>query len=399
MTTPAATGAEPRPARDPSLKIAHVLPAFYPAHVYGGPIESAYQLCRHLALSGCGVRVLTTDANGRHAVLEVEKRHEVSILEHLSIRYCRRLLPESISPALLHQLLPYVLWADVVHLSAVYSFPTIPTLIACRLVGKPLVWSPRGALQRWKGSTRPGMKRVWERACAAVAPRTVILHVTSPEEARESLSRFPKFEAEIIPNGIEIPPRSTAAQASELRLLYIGRLHPKKGIENLLLACRILASGPALPFTLTIAGSGDKDYEEALRTRAADLAGADTVRMVGPVLGRMKEEVFAKADLVVVPSHTENFGLVVAESLARGVPVIASRGTPWGRIEEIGCGLWVDNRPESLAQAIETMARRPLKDMGELGRRWMEREFAWSAVAEGMKTLYLRAAASASRPH
>jgi glycosyltransferase involved in cell wall biosynthesis len=109
--------------------------------------------------------------------------------------------------------------------------------------------------------------------------------------------------------------------------------------------------------------------------------------------------------LTVIPSHAENFATVVAESLAHGVPVIASKGTPWSRVEEIGCGAWVENSSEALAAAIERMdshrdsssgaelargGASPLEQMGRRGREWMEREYSWSQKAAEMKALYAR---------
>src|SRR5207249_1017724 len=91
---------------------------------------------------------------------------------------------------------------------------------------------------------------------------------------------------------------------------------------------------------------------------------------------------------LVVPSHTENFGNVVAEGLAHAVPVIVSTGTPWRRLEEVGCGLWVNNDPESLAKAIEQMGRMPLREMGNRGHDWMQREFSWDKRTREMLTCY-----------
>jgi glycosyltransferase involved in cell wall biosynthesis len=224
-----------------------------------------------------------------------------------------------------------------------------------------------------------------------VAPKRFILHVTSEEEAKGSLGIFSGIEAAIIPNGIEIPEKVSCVNANGvLRLLYVGRLHPIKGIENLLAACKMLDGSPTIPWSLTIVGGGDEGYTESLLCRTRELALSKQVQMIGEVVGEAKKGLFEHADIVIVPSHTENFGMVVAEALAHGVPVIASRGTPWRKLEEIGCGLWVDNDPESLAQAIHMMSKTPLREMGQRGRRWMEREFAWSRVAQDMSDLYNR---------
>jgi glycosyltransferase involved in cell wall biosynthesis len=125
-----------------------------------------------------------------------------------------------------------------------------------------------------------------------------------------------------------------------------------------------------------------------LRDKIAALDLAGEVDMIGAVYGKAKEALFGGAAIVVVPSHTENFALVVAEALAHGVPVIASKGTPWQKLEENGCGLWVDNHAASLANAIERMARMPLAEMSRRGRDWMAREFSWQVRAAEMMELY-----------
>ena len=247
----------PSPASSAPLKIAHIVPSFYPAHHYGGPIQSVYALCNALARLRCEVRVLTTNANGLDAVLDVDTTRELRMGDGISVRYCARRLRHSVSPELLRLLSDYVRWADIVHLTAVYNFTTFPTLAAARRQSKPVVWSPRGALQRWSGSRRPGLKSVWEMITRGLAPDALVLHVTSEEERRESLRKIPLARTEVIPNGIDLP--STVAHnqgTGALRLLYIGRLDPKKGLENLLDACARLA----FPWTLTIAGAGDDAY-------------------------------------------------------------------------------------------------------------------------------------------
>jgi len=371
------------------VRILHVIPSFYPAYIYGGPIESTYQLCCHLALNGCNVRVLTTDANGPDKVLDVEKDREVKINDEFYVRYCKRLMPDSVSYRLLRVLLHFIHWADIVHLTAVYSFPTIPTLITCKILGKPVIWSPRGAFKRWQGSTRVQIKALWEWVCRSAAPKSLVLHVTSEEEARESLKRFPRLETFIIPNGVAIPDQVRHHNNNGiLRLLYLGRLHPIKGIENLLEAGKILSSDHELVWSLTIAGSGDPDYTESIRMKIKELALSQNVKMVGEVRGEDKQFLFENTDVVVVPSHTENFGMVVAEALSHEIPVIASKGTPWSRIEEVGCGLWVDNNYKSLAEAIKQISQMSLQKMGQQGRAWMVRDFAWDTIAKKMITLY-----------
>src|SRR5437016_1543954 len=240
------------------MKILHITPSFYPALVYGGPTYSVYALCRSLVDLGCQVRVLTTDANGPDSVLAVDTSKDVEVSNGLRVRYCHRIADVSVSPALLRVLLLYISWAEVVHLTAVYSFPTIPTLVASKLLGKPLVWSPRGMLQRWDGMKRRHLKAAWERACRTAAPKRLVLHVTSEQERRESESRLPRVQTVIIPNGVEIPSAVAHRNAgNDLRLAYLGRLDPKKGIENLIEAYDLVRDRLGNPASLVIAGDGD----------------------------------------------------------------------------------------------------------------------------------------------
>jgi glycosyltransferase involved in cell wall biosynthesis len=193
----------------------------------------------------------------------------------------------------------------------------------------------------------------------------------------------------VIPNGVEIPGRiERHSGLAERQFVYLGRLHPKKGLENLLDACKKVRQSLGISSQLTIAGDGDLSYVNSLRSRIQELGLSETVRMIGRVDGDAKKEFFENADVLIAPSHTENFGLVVAEALAHGVPVIASRGTPWSRLEEVGCGLWVENDPESLAAAIQRISTMPLREMGLRGREWMQREFGWDSLAEKMTQVY-----------
>jgi glycosyltransferase involved in cell wall biosynthesis len=281
-----------------------------------------------------------------------------------------------------------VRWAEVVHLTSVYSASTIPTLLLCRLQGKPVVWSTRGALQRWDGSTRAKIKSVWEKLCNLMCDRErVVLHVTSDAERSESLERIKNAGAVVIPNGIDLPESLCHDRESNetLRLLYLGRLHPIKGIENLLRA----VSKSNREVRLSICGRGEPDYEHELRTIVNDLGLESRVTFQGQVEGRAKDEQFRDADLCVVPSFKENFCVVVAESLAHEVPVIASQGTPWQRLDEMGCGLCVENDADSLTRAIDRAALMPLREMGRRGRDWMKREYAWPAIAQQMADQYL----------
>lgn len=233
------------------------------------------------------------------------------------------------------------------------------------------------------------LKRLWECACRVVASHRTLIHVTSQEEAGESLARFPGFDLAVVPNGVDVP-ESVMRTASEgrLRLLFMGRFDDKKGLENLIEACRLLTSRSIEEWSLVIAGSGDPRYEQSLRELVGQCGLASRVRFVGHVTGGLKAALLAASDLLIMPSFTENFGLVAAEALAYGIPVIASTGTPWRRLQDMGCGFWVSNDPDTLAQTIMQAGKMPLDEMGRRGRDWMIHEFSWNTVAQAIAERY-----------
>jgi len=352
---------------------------------------SLYHLCNHLAaLPSVDLRVLASDTAGPGWADRVT-REEANAASYpgYEVLFCRKLWGVDFTPTLAVRVWPMIAWADVVHLTSVYSMPTIPTLLSARLLRKPVVWSPRGSLQRWSGSTRVAEKRVWNRVCdALLVPRRSILHATSEEEAKESVRHIRNIHVCVIPNGVEVPAhlaKRVWMPEGGLRILYLGRLDPKKGIDNLLRALREIRD---TKWMLRICGDGKQAYRAQLESMVRDLQLGERVTFVGPVYGDAKTNELFASDLCVVPSHMENFNNVVAEALAHGTPVIASRGTPWSEMENRRAGMWVDNTPGSLAAAIQRIRGMDLAAMGARGREWMLAEYAWQSVAERMLSIY-----------
>lgn len=378
-----------------SLRILHITPAYYPATYWGGPIFSVLGLNNALAkISGLELRVLATDSAGPR----LDERLDVSTATPLiypngyQVFFCKRIAGVDVSPQMLWRIVLMVGWADVVHLTGTYSFSTLPTLLACRLFGKPVVWSPRGALQathEWPGARSKWLKTVWEKIINwLVWHGRCTLHVTSIEERVASLTRIPNANAQVIRNGVDMPDlvhHSEWLPEGRLRLLFIGRLDRKKGLENLFQALRLLNDKS---INLVVCGTGEKDYVQGLFRQVSDLGLSGQIDFRGHVDGVGKAAAFREADICVIPSYSENFCMVVAESLAHGVPVIASRGTPWAQVVGQGCGNWVDNDPASLADSIFRLRQCNLEEMGLAGRRWMQSEFGWDSVAEEMYGLY-----------
>jgi glycosyltransferase involved in cell wall biosynthesis len=372
------------------IRVLHVIPAFYPNMHYGGPITSTHNLCNGLAeFNGLDLKVLTTDSAGP---IRGDNRKNEGIVTKYPAGYDVFMYPRiagaTVSFGLLRSLFSMIQWSDVVHLTGVYSFPTIPTLVLSYATRTPLVWSPRGALSRWIGSRRRKIKGVWDHISRRfIIPDHTLLHFTTTLEAETATSTFSKLPYCIIPNGIIIPSLKSTRQwlpGGHLRMLFIGRYHPIKGIERLLEAMKLLSCLASV----RLFGDGDRNYIEELRKLIISYDLHNRVELNGFLNDDRKEEVFQSSDLLVLPSHSENFGMVVAEALAHGVPVLVSNKTPWREIESRGCGRYVDNDPTSLARAIEDLYVANLSYMGQRGREWMETVFSVKTVAHEFYDVY-----------
>lgn len=279
------------------MNILYVASAFYPATYWGGPIFSLFGLCNTLAARrGLELRVLTTDTAGprlteRLSVTDFPTRYAAGY----DVYFTRRRWGREISPGLLARLWAMIRWADVVHLTGTYSFPVIPTLLLCRVLGKPVVWSSNGALQRWTGSSHPWAKRLWEHVCNALLVQgRNVLHVTSEDEERKSALRIPRAEVARIPHGVALPTlplERTWRPGGQMRLLYIGRLDPIKGIENLLAA---LANVSGVDTQLAIFGRGAPEYEHELLRLVEKLGLGKRVHFRGVAEGAEKTRAFLR---------------------------------------------------------------------------------------------------------
>lgn len=265
--------------------------------------------------------------------------------------------------------------------------------VASRKLGIPRLVSPRGMLSGWALQHRGWKKRMaWWLYQRRDLQTADVLHATSTAELKAFRDAGLRQPVAVIPNGVEVPPSLTSGlrpPASDLRtLLFLGRIHPIKGLLDLIEGWSVLKPRG---WRAVLAGHEEpahrQELESALRQRG--LTGDFT--FTGPVEGESKWTLYRQADLFVLPSHSENFGIVVAEALACGIPVVTTRGTPWEGLITHRCGWWTETGSGPLVAALrEAMAMNDAarREMGLRGRAWMEQDFSWQSVAEKMKTVY-----------
>lgn len=281
--------------------------------------------------------------------------------------------------------------AEIVHNHSLWMMPNIYCHAAARRGGCKLVFSPRGTLSAWSLARSRWRKRaVWWAGQSAALFGADLLHATSEKELEEIRAFGLKQPVAVIPNGVDLPEiLKGGCERSPRTLLFLSRIHPTKNLDILLFVWQKLQARFS-NWQLQIAGPLDGQYPRRMQRLAREL-GLQRINFVGEVKGELKSELYEAADLFVLPTNSENFGMAVAEALAHGTPVVVTRGTPWGEVEERGCGWWIEIGQAALHSTLETAMNFPesvLDSMGRKGRDWMGEAFAWTILGERMKWAY-----------
>ena len=279
---------------------------------------------------------------------------------------------------------------DVVHNHSLWSMMNVVSGWVVPGSGAKLVVSPRGTLSRPALNRRRLVKRVlWVAQHRALAAADLV-HATSADEYLDIRRRGFTKPVAIVPNGIDVPRAVPERRRRGVRtLLFLSRIHPKKGVERLLEAWKQLETTHS-EWRLVVAGKGDERYERRVKAFAQRLK-LRRVSFPGAVYGPEKDQLYSEADLFTLPTQSENFGNVVAEALSHGCPCVVSTGAPWSGMKTEGCGWWVDRDLSSFGGALdEAMSTPPdtLMNMGRKGRAWMQRDYDWDSIARKMDSAY-----------
>ena len=282
---------------------------------------------------------------------------------------------------------------DVVHVHAVWSIFSILAMFWCILKRTPFVVSPHGCL----------MPRVFKKGWLKkeffyhifVRPlmmKAFAIHVTAKLEAEAIKKLGFRRSVVIIPLGVEVVDFEKVKKVSSMRtMLFVGRIGEEKGLVNLVRAWRQVDHAG---WQLVIAGPDWKGYKDVLDKEIEQLSLVGDVLFPGSVVGEAKDKLYRNADCFVLPSPMENFSAVVLEALAHGLPVIATKGTPWEELEVCGCGWWIDQGVTPLADALRTVLQKSADELIEMGRRGVQltkSKYSWDIVADRTIDLYKRA--------
>ena len=387
------------------MKINLIIPSFYPAVVYGGPIFSTLNTCKELSkIKNNQIFVSTTNAN-MTTHLDVEKNTFVELEKNIFVKYYHDNWINRLSLPLIFNLWKDIKKCDVIHIQAIFSSPTPIALVYSKIFNKPIVLSPRGSFAPWILNIGKKKKDTWLKFLIKPFIQNITWHATATQEKNEILALFPNAEVSIIPNGINLDEyedinRFTKKEYlkkfvnedldAEYVIISMGRLHAKKGFDILIDAFSQLKEKHQN--SVLLIASEDENELEKLQSQCIKLGIKNKVFFIGKVSGQDKIDFLANADLFVLPSHNENFGNVYAESLASGTPIIASTNTPWEEVIEYNCGNWVKNTVEETKNAIDELLEKDLKRLGENGKAYISK-FQWKNVAIKFNNLFIKLSA------
>ena len=294
---------------------------------------------------------------------------------------------------------------DIVHFHCLWQLHNYAK--AAREAGVSIVWSTHGMTAPWAMRHKWLKKKIaWWMFQRRDLHRAATIHCTTEQEAEwnRRLGFKNCFVAPLGTNESLVASGQSLVVSGEAKvLLFVGRVHPVKGLENLIRAWRVVASRQSLVVSrealvgggrrwkLRIVGPDEGGYLESLKFKVESLNLGESVEFVGPKYGDDLSREYENCDCLVLPSFTENFGATVVDAMAHGKPVITSIFTPWREVKERGCGWWVSNEPESLACAIEELTRmddNARSAMGEKGRELVDEKYSWPAVADKVLSVY-----------
>ena len=364
----------------------------------GGPAYSVTNLAKYLSKQHICSHLFTLDYRWHGKLIIPENVISHSQKATQLARYIRGFQPSA--GYYLSQLASTEL--DLIHNHGLWMFPNLYARQAAIRNKIPLVISPRGMLEPWS------LKNSWYKKWLAWflyekqnLKNATIFHATSTSELESIRQLGYKQPIALIPNGIDIPSLDEAPTKQLLIqsfpelidkkwLLFLSRIHPKKGLDNLLYTWQKLTKKFS-DWHLIVAGPDAIGYQEKLKSLTLKLQLEKQVTFTGMLSGNKKASALKNADLFVLPTHSENFGIAIAESLSYAVPVVTTKCAPWQSLIEHDCGWWIDNNQQALETALHEgmqLSDCQRRQMGLRGRTMVEKKYSWDVIAQDMSEVY-----------
>lgn len=277
---------------------------------------------------------------------------------------------------------------DVVHFHGLWHLILHDDQLACRRRGIPYLIAPRGSLDAWSMSQKAWKKRLgmvlFQRRDLS---RALALHVTAKMEEDHCRRLGLKGPYLTSPNGVNLPdtlpPRTYSGRKTAL---FMSRMHPKKGVLELVRAwADVRPDDWQCELVYTLNGDEERSYEKKVKDEVCACGLGDSFVFTGPLDDQRKWEAYRRAEFFVLPTHTENFGIVIAEALYAGLPVLTTKNAPWEGLLSHRCGWWIELDQKKLVDALRQAmicSDRERKEMGARGRQFVLENYSWASIAE-----------------
>ena len=376
------------------MRICLVTSSFYPATFYGGPISATWDLSQELAKKDVEMYISTTNANG-NSRLKVNTNRFIKQKEKLFVKYYHEQFINRFSLAFIFGIWNDIRKADVVYIQYLFHYTVLFSLLFSRIQTKEIIICPRGSLGEWGlRYKKKYFKKAWLFLFVNPFIKSVIFQASSYIEKDDILINFSKAKVEIINDGVDFLSfqefnkyeknallekyTNTKCEAISNIFFSIGRLHAIKAFGVLIDAFSLFIKEDTNA-KLIIAG-GDDGVGEKLKQQIIDLKLQDSVFLIGAIDFEDKKTLFNNCDYFTLASEFESFGIVVAEALACGKPIVLSNKTPWKDLEKNKCGILVDNEKNSFSNAFSKVINE--KYDSKAIKNYIQSNYDWSIITD-----------------
>jgi len=377
------------------MRVCLVSSSFYPAIFYGGPIFSTWDLSKKLGSRNLDVYVSTTNANGNQRLKDVSTEKHIKQAENVFVRYYHEQIINVFSFSFLFGIFSDIKKSDVVYIQYLFHYTVFFSLLFSVLLRKKIILCPRGSFSFFTLSNkRIWLKKMWLFLFVSLIKKKIIWQASSDLEKQDILSYFPKANVTIISDGIDVDSFSNSNKINKKDLLKkytnkdfnkvsdiifsMGRLHQIKRFDILIEAFKLYLNQNENA-KLLIAGADD-GVKKNLKNQIKELNLEDKVFLIGLINFHQKKEIFNNCSFFSLASEFESFGIVVAEALSCGVPVVVSDKTSWKNIERNNCGIFASNQKENFCDAFHEIKNKNFKP--DDCKKYVRDNFDWKVVTD-----------------